>query len=239
MTINTAMILSAGRGSRMGSLTNNLPKPLLTLYDNITLIDMQIYKLKKAGIERIIINLGYLGHKIIEHLQFKKQQGVEMIYIYEDLGVFDTAGAIYRALPFLSETFLVVNADVYTEFSYHALTQFQFKKSCEAHLLIVDNPAHNLKGDCDLSCDGLLQFNGKNTPYTFTGVGVYHANFFKSVAPNTAVSLGSLFKELTVTGAVTGTYIHDFWSDVGTPRRLKSIQQYLQRNMPITNQGCI
>ena len=57
------MILAAGRGSRMGKLTVNTPKPLTKIGD-ITLIEHNLLRLKDAGIINVCINICYLGYKI-------------------------------------------------------------------------------------------------------------------------------------------------------------------------------
>ncbi|MBS9781451.1 MAG: NTP transferase domain-containing protein, partial [Gammaproteobacteria bacterium] len=77
-----AMILAAGRGKRMGDLTDNCPKPLLKVGDN-TLIEWQIIRLKNNGFTDIVINVGYLGKQIIDYLGNGHRYGVNIAYSVE------------------------------------------------------------------------------------------------------------------------------------------------------------
>ena len=58
-----AMILAAGRGERMGSMTEKTPKPL-TKVNGTTLIECNIARLRDAGIDDIVINISWLGNQI-------------------------------------------------------------------------------------------------------------------------------------------------------------------------------
>ena len=65
--ITKAMILASGRGERMMPLTQDMPKPMLRIGD-ITLIEDKILRLSESGIKEIIVNVGYLGNQIIDHI---------------------------------------------------------------------------------------------------------------------------------------------------------------------------
>jgi MurNAc alpha-1-phosphate uridylyltransferase len=113
----TAMILAAGLGTRMRPLTNHTPKPLLKVGGK-PLIVRHIEQLKSDGFSTIIINVAYLGHKIIEYLGDGSRYEVKLIFSDEqNEGALETAGGIVKALEHLSETFLVVNGDIWTDFT--------------------------------------------------------------------------------------------------------------------------
>ena len=73
-----AMILAAGRGKRMMPLTRDIPKPMLRI-GNMTLIEDKIIRLSEAGIKKIVINTGYLGSYIHEHVGDGSKYGIEII----------------------------------------------------------------------------------------------------------------------------------------------------------------
>src|SRR5690606_8688958 len=106
-----AMILAAGRGTRMAPLTDHCPKPLLPLAGK-PLIVHHIEKLVAAGIHEIVINHAWLGQMIEEALGDGRQWGAEIQYSAEAQAL-ETAGGIIQALPLLgSDPFLLVNGDV-------------------------------------------------------------------------------------------------------------------------------
>lgn len=214
-----AMILAAGRGERMMPLTKNTPKPLLKV-NGTALIEHTIHTLKKANISTIIINTAYLGNKIQAHLGDGSRFGVCIIYSAEK-HVLETAGGIIQALPLLGEQpFIVINSDVLCDYDLSKLT---LPKTALAHLLLVDNPAHNAAGDFGLNQDKITLENKK---YTFAGIGIYHPDFFKLYAGNAPKqSLYPLLKIAIQHKKLSGEYHPGYWQDIGTVERLKQANQ--------------
>jgi len=145
-----AMILAAGRGERMRPLTDHSPKPMLKVAGK-PLIEHHIIKLAKAGIVDIVINHAWLGEQIEDYLKDGSEWGVSILYSRETQGALETAGGIINALPLLVEKnepnapFLVVNGDIYTDFTYTKLPMLS--DDCLANIWLTNNPEHNVKGD--------------------------------------------------------------------------------------------
>lgn len=115
----TAMILAAGRGERLRPLTDTTPKPLIEV-GGIPLIVRHIEALKEAGITDIVVNSAWLSDKIVKFLGNGSRFNVHITHSVEGPGGLETAGGIIKALPYLSDTFLVVNGDTYMDVSYGA-----------------------------------------------------------------------------------------------------------------------
>ncbi len=201
-----AMILAAGRGERMKPLTDTTPKPLL-LVKNKPLIVWHIEKLASCGFTTIIINIAHLGEQIKESLGDGAKWGIKIIYSDErESGALETAGAIIKSLPLLSEEFLVVNGDIWCDYNFDL--DFNLDKK-QAHLILVPNPEHNLKGD----------FLFQGSYYTFSGIGYYSKKVFEKL-PLEKRPLAPILKEL-ITKNKVGFELHSgVWSDIGTPERL-------------------
>ena len=106
--INKLMILAAGRGSRMKELTNEVPKPLIKV-NGKCLIDYVIDRAVEADITDLVVNVSYLGDKLVEHLGKRKDVSIEFSYEEERL---ETGGGVKKALPMLGkEPFFVANSD--------------------------------------------------------------------------------------------------------------------------------
>ena len=202
----TAMILAAGRGERMRPLTDTTPKPLLLVKEK-ALIVWHIEKLVSVGFTTIIINVAHLGERIIESLGDGAKWGIKIIYSDErKSGALETAGAIIKSLPLLSETFLVVNGDIWCDYDFDL--DFNLKDSL-AHLTLVPNPEHNPKGD----------FLYQDSYYTFSGIGYYKKEIFKDM-PLEKRALAPILKELISKNKVSFELHTGVWSDIGTPERL-------------------
>lgn len=218
-----AMILAAGRGTRMRHLTENTPKPLLKVGGK-PLIVWHIERLAAAGFTELVVNHAYLGQQIEDALGDGSQWGVQIFYSAES-NALETAGGIAYALPLLIDApFLVVNGDVFTEIDFANLKNVLVDNQL-AHLVMVDNPAQHPEGDFYLE-NGYVQDSG--TPkLTFAGVGVYSPYLFEGLERGQAAKLAPLLKSAMQKKLVTGEHYQGVWHDIGTPERLAEINAQL------------
>ncbi len=211
-----AMILSAGLGTRMRPLTDHTPKPLLEVGGK-PLIVWHIERLSSAGFKIIVINVAYLGGKIIDYLGDGSRYGVEILYSDEQKeGGLETAGGIIKALPLLSDTFLVVNGDIWTDFNFNI--NFKLQNKTLAHIILIDNPPHNQKGD--------FYLDKTDKKYTFSGIGYYSKEIFKDLEYGKRKLAPLLFKAIE-DKRLTTEYYGGEWYDIGTPKRLEELDKKL------------
>jgi len=216
----TAMILAAGLGTRMRPLTDHTPKPLLKVGGK-PLIVWHIERLKASGFTTIVINVAYLGQQIIDYLGDGSDYGVTIHFSDEQSeGALETAGGIVKALPFLSDTFLVVNGDVWTDFPYDI--NFKRQDNCLAHLVLIDNPIHNPNGD--------FLLDNSQEKYTFSGIGYYSKEMFNQLEYGKQGLAPLLFKAIA-DGKLTTEYYGGHWYDIGTPKRLEELEEQLLSNV--------
>jgi MurNAc alpha-1-phosphate uridylyltransferase len=212
------MILAAGRGERMMPLTKNTPKSLIKVKD-LTLIEHSINALKKSNIIDIVINIAYLGKQIKSYLGDGSKFGVNIAYSDESSGALETAGGIIKALPILgNKPFVVINSDVLCDFNLSKLT---LPVGSLAHLVLIDNPPHNPNGDFSLVNNHQVT-NVHGQSYTFSGIGTYHPDLFKShLEFKQKLPLYPILKEAIANGKLSGEHYDGYWQDVGTPERLE------------------
>lgn len=210
-----AMILSAGRGERMRPLSDKTPKPLIKIHSK-PLILWHIEKLSSLGIKEIVINIDYLGDKIISNLGDGSEWGVSLIYSDErDSGALESAGGIIKALPHLgSDTFLVVNGDVWSDYEFES--DFDLGDDL-AHLILVANPEHNPFGDFGLTKDRAL--NSADIKYTFSGIGYYSPLLFNTLKEE-KLPLAPIIRQAIDKKRVGASLYKGKWHDIGTPQRL-------------------
>ena len=121
-----AMILAAGEGRRMRPLTDNRPKPLLTVR-GVSSLEHHIVRLRDAGVTSLVVNASHLGDQI-EHFCGDGSAWGVTIQISREVQPLETAGGIVAALPHLGgEPFLVVNGDVFTDFSFATLLKVRVR----------------------------------------------------------------------------------------------------------------
>ena len=213
------MILAAGRGERLRPLTETIPKALVEVHGR-SLLERHLDNLKVAGIETVVINLGWLGERIAERVGSGHAYGLSVIYSPEGDNILETGGGIHRALPLLGrDPFLVVNADIYTDMP---LRLAELGESDMAHLVLVPKPAHKEHGDFDLQ-DGRV-CDSENAAYTFSGVAVYRPEFFAGCAPG-RFPLAPMLRTAARARLLAGSLYEGLWEDVGTPERLAELNR--------------
>ncbi|MDD5057032.1 MAG: nucleotidyltransferase family protein [Sideroxydans sp.] len=233
-----AMILAAGRGERMRPLTDHTPKPLLQAGGK-PLIVWHIERLVRAGITELVINHAHLGAQIEQALGDGSKFGASIHYSDEGIAL-ETAGGIANALPLLgSDIFAVVNGDTFCDYDFARLPELaaQMQRNQDsAHLVLVDNPEHNLKGDFCLDQHRITPPpsipNPQSALLTFSGIGLYQPALFAHIPRGTKAPLAPLLREQIALGKVGGEHHHGIWIDVGTPQRLQQLDLQLRATSP-------
>ena len=225
-----AMILAAGLGKRMQPLTADLPKPLQKVGDK-PLIEHQIERLVAGGVTGIVINHFYLGSMIEELLGNGSKYGTSISYSKEPIRL-ETAGGIIKALSKLEDDcFLVVNADIWTDFNFASLEPVDGIDRM-AHLVLVENADHNPHGDFYIDDQGRVHedHSARDQRLTFSGISVMHKNLFRDypIQPRSTVPL---LQEAMLEDQVSGAVYEGLWMDIGTPERLKEINALYDTSM--------
>ena len=217
------MILAAGRGERMRPLTDHTPKPLLKVGGK-PLIAWHIERLSQARFNKIVINHAHLGEQIEAYCGDGSAWNVHIQYSAEKTAL-ETAGGIANALHLLGNApFLVVNGDTFTDIDFAPLRDVLLPPNL-AHLIMIDNPPQHPDGDFALQ-ENKLKVDGANK-LTFSGIGVYHPNLFKSLVVGEPAKLAPLLKMGISKGLVTAMHYQGIWHDIGTPSRLNELDRQL------------
>lgn len=218
-----AMILAAGRGDRMGTLTANTPKPLLRVAGKY-LIEHAIDRLRQANIDEIVINVSYHAVQLKAALGDGQKYGISLVYS-EEKERLETGGGILQALPLLGpDPFLVISGDIITDFPLQKLT---FASLTLAHLVLVDNPSYHPQGDFGLR-EGKIDL--LSTPkFTFANIGIYHPQLFTGFSHGHFRLSEVLFPAIKK-DQISGELFRGTWYNIGTPQdiaeinRLKSVE---------------
>jgi len=222
------MILAAGRGERMRPLTDRAPKALLEAGGKPLIVHL-IQRLARAGLSDLVVNVSHFAEQIEQRLGDGTALGVRIAYSREETAL-ETGGGIAYAMPLLGDLpFLVINSDVYSDFDFKRLESAAAalaRGALDAHLVVVDNPAHHLDGDFALR-EGCLSPDGAPR-LTFSGIGVYSPGMFATVKRGTRCSLIALLAPSMARARVGGEHHRGTWVDVGTPERLDELDRRLR-----------
>lgn len=146
----TVAILSAGLGTRLRPLTETIPKVMVP-FDDVPLLEHTILLLKGQGFRKFVVNLHYLPEIITEHFGDGKKLGVEIRYSDETDQLLETAGAIKKMEPLLSDPFLLLYGDHVHFYDFQPLLNFHTSHKALATLALKrsDNPQNGEIAEVD------------------------------------------------------------------------------------------
>jgi MurNAc alpha-1-phosphate uridylyltransferase len=213
-----AMILAAGRGERLRPLTDHTPKPLIEVGGR-PLIEWHLQALVAAGVVDIVINLGWLGERIRDHLGNGAAFGVRIDYSEEGWPALETGGGVCRALSRLGpDPFLLINGDIRTDFPFDGLARRRLATNDLAHLVLVPNPRHHPAGDFELT-NGRIGVDAAPR-YTFSGISLLNPALFHGIEPDRSFPIAPLWRSAARAGQASGELFEGAWFDVGSTERL-------------------
>jgi MurNAc alpha-1-phosphate uridylyltransferase len=234
VTLNTAMLLSAGLGKRMAPAANGLPKPLVMLHGK-ALIDHALDRLAAAGVARAIVNVHYKADLIEAHLQGRQAPSIEISD--ERAALLDTGGGVKKALPRLGPgPFLIHNADsVWIEGVGSNLARLagawdEARMDCLMLLALASaSNGYQGRGDFALESDGRIRrrkVEQELVPFAFTGVSMAHPRLFDG-SPDGAFSLNLVWSRAIAAGRAYGMRMDGVWMHVGSPDALAEAERCL------------
>lgn len=231
-TVKCAMIMAAGFGTRMRPLTDDRPKPLVTVRGR-SLLDHALDRLVEAGVTMVVINLHYRAQMVKDHLAGRRD--LEIQYSMED-EILGTGGGVAKALPlFRGEPFFILNSDsIWVEGASAALPAMQRlwePQRMDGLLLLASMTTamgYEGRGDFLLDTHGHIARVPERTssPYAYPGVQIVHPRLFEG-APEGAFSTNLMWDRAIAKGRLFGTRLDGVWIHVGTPEARDEAEAYL------------
>ncbi|UXI67175.1 N-acetylmuramate alpha-1-phosphate uridylyltransferase MurU [Tahibacter amnicola] len=232
-----ALIFAAGRGERMRPLTDHTPKPLLHVGGK-PLIVWHLERLAQLGVREVVINTSWLGSQFPAVLGDGARWDLRIHYSHEGTEPLETGGGMLHARHLLGESpFYVVSADIFCDMDLSLLPQ---SPGGLAHLALVDNPPHHPTGDFALDEAGVVHVDHNTAPrLTYSGIGVFRAALLDDWHTVAAAEPGAsahpprfklvtLLRAACARGMVSGQHHRGEWADVGTPQRLRELDDALR-----------
>ncbi len=236
--IRRAMVMAAGLGTRMRPLTDDRPKPLVTVRGK-ALIDHAIDRLVQAGVTMIVVNVHYRADMLKAHLA--KRHDVEIRISEEANALLGTGGGILNALPhFEGQPFFVHNSDsIWVEGIGHALDRMKAvwdPERMDALLLLasmVTALGFDGTGDFLLDAQGRVARvpEQRLSPFAYPGVQIVDPRIFENPPPG-GFSMNVLWDRAIKRGRVHGVRLDGVWIHVGTPSAVKDAEAFLADRVP-------
>jgi NDP-sugar pyrophosphorylase family protein len=225
-------ILAGGLATRLGSLTEKIPKSLIPIAGE-PFVAHQLRLLQRNGIQHVILCVGHMGEMIEQTIGSGSAFGVNVEYSYDGPTLLGTAGAIRTASPKLGEGFFVMYGDSYLDCNYAAIEQ-EFSRSNKLGLMTVFlNDGQWDTSNVEFADGRILAYSKKDrTPrmhYIDYGLGVFRAEAF---ARSPATDLADLYSDLLNADELAAVEVHERFYEVGSPAGLKEMETFLSQQKP-------
>jgi len=223
-----AMILAAGKGTRLQSLTSKTPKALVEIHGK-PLLERVINKLKRSGFTDIIINVHHFADQLTEFIE-SNDFGVRIKISDERDQLLDTGGGILHAKKFFrgEEAFLVYNVDILSDIDLLDLYKAHISSDALATLAVKERPtsrqllfdtAGNLcrwrnveTGETKNAREAF----GELSPFAFSGIHMLSTEIFEQITESGSFSIIDAYLRLAKDFPIK-SYIHNYskWFDMG------------------------
>lgn len=225
------VILAGGRGTRLGPITDTIPKPMVPIHGKPFLY-YELRMLQSQGYRDILILTGYLGKRIEEY--FKDGAGLDLriVYSHEETPL-GTGGALKLAENKIAGDFILMNGDTLFPFNLRGLTDFFNQQDKMGVIAVSKDPSCRLAFNITMDKKGLVEKYHKRLPsekalYASGGVGVFRRNLLRMIPPGQFCSLeGDIYDVLIRNHDLAAYVAQGSFYDMGTPERLKIIREFL------------
>eukprot|EP01029_Cantina_marsupialis_P000867 TRINITY_DN106657_c0_g1_i2.p2 TRINITY_DN106657_c0_g1~~TRINITY_DN106657_c0_g1_i2.p2 ORF type:complete len:348 (-),score=49.05 TRINITY_DN106657_c0_g1_i2:967-2010(-) len=213
---NKVIIMAGGLGTRLRPLTEDTPKPLLTV-GNRPILETIIKNFAAQGFENIVISLNYKGEMIKEYFKDGGELGVNIEYIEEDSRM-GTAGALSLLKEKPQEPFFVMNGDILTDVDFNSLLDFHSFGNSLATMCVREYSYQVPYGVIQTQNDQITSIVEKPTEKFFVNAGIYvlSPHVFDNIPENEFFDMPTLFNILLEKQEKIMSFpIHEYWLDIG------------------------
>ncbi len=235
LRVHSAFVLGAGLGTRLKTLTQHRPKPLIPVA-NKPLITFAFDHLRGAGVERFVVNTHWRAEAYAAVFPSGQYQGAPLHFRHEFPEVLETGGGIKNIEDLVGAApFFVYNGDI--------LTDLPLDRALEAHAaqgnevtLVLRSSGGPLQVALDPDAGRVTDIGRRLHPagpadFLFTGVYLVNPGFLARIPPGEKISVIAIFLEMIRAGAKLGGVVVDEgqWWDLGTREQYLAVHSALHQ----------
>jgi N-acetyl-alpha-D-muramate 1-phosphate uridylyltransferase len=222
-------ILAGGLATRMGSITQKMPKALLDIAGR-PFAERQLDLLKSHGIARAVFCVGHFGEQIESALGDGGRLGMHLAYSYDGPQLLGTGGALRRALPLLGEAFLVLYGDSYLDCPYERIERALGTSGKPALMTVCHNENRWDKSNILFQDGRIILYDKKNrTPemqHIDYGLGAFRAEALAGYPDDCNFDLERVYRDLLAKDLLAGFEVSERFYEIGSAAGLEELRNY-------------
>jgi NDP-sugar pyrophosphorylase family protein len=228
-------ILAGGLATRLGSLTEKVPKSLLDVAGR-PFIAHQLDLLRAAGLERAVVCVGHLGEAVERTVRNLAMPGLDVRFSYDGPALLGTAGALKKAAPLLGEAFFVMYGDSYLMCDYRAVGQAFAAAGKMGLMTVLANDDRWDRSNVEFSGGRIVAYDKKRrTPamrHVDYGLGVLSDAALELVPAGAPHDLAALYAALLARGELAAYEVRERFYEIGSAEGLRETDELLARKGP-------
>jgi len=217
--------------TRLRPITEKIPKLLVEVAGE-PFFSHQLRLLKKAGLSRIVLCIGYLGEQIVEQYGDGAKWGVHIDYVIDGPKLLGTGGALIQTLPKLGDAFYVLYGDSYLPIDYRAVGDFFLHSGKLGLMTVYENHGRYDTSNVWFEAGEIKVYDKKNKVpqmhHIDYGLGVFRAAAFAGFARDAVVDLAEVQKALVARGQLAGYEIKERFYEIGSHEGLNELDALLR-----------
>ena len=225
-------LLAGGLATRLRPITATIPKALVEVAGR-PFIDHQLALLRRNGIRRVVLCLGYLGEQVQEHLGDGATIGMELQYCFDGARLLGTGGALRQAAPMLGQVCWVMYGDSYLDIDYHAVLRAFISSDALGLMTILHNGNRWDRSNVVFRSGQLLQYDKRTQSpemaYIDYGAALLRDTAIKRIPADQPYDLADLYRALVAERCMIGYEVTQRFYEIGSHEGLAETQAYLQR----------
>lgn len=224
--VNSVVIMAGGLGSRLGDLTQNCPKPLLTVGGK-PVLETIIENFKMYGFVNFVLSVNYKAEMIEDYFKDGSSYNVNITYLKENKRL-GTAGALGLIREKPEKPFFVINGDVLTRVNFEHLLQFHSNESAVATMGVREYSIQVPYGVVESNGTKMLGITEKPIHRHFVSTGIYMFNpeILDYVKKNEYLDMPVLFEKLLNRKEKVVVFpIGEYWMDIGQRADLEEARE--------------
>lgn len=223
-------ILAGGLATRLRPISEKIPKSLIDIAGR-PFIFHQLEYLRKQGISKVVLCIGFLGEMIQDVVGNGSRWNMQVSYSPDGPTLLGTGGALRQALPLLGEQFFILYGDSYLPIDFSEVQKTYFASRKKGLMTILENHNNWDKSNVEFVSGQILEYN-KNfvrpqMHYIDYGLSLLQSSVLKTYPCGKSFDLSEVYKDLSLSGDLAGHQVYDRFYEVGSHQGIADTQEYL------------
>jgi len=220
------IVVAGGLATRMRPLTEKIPKAMIDV-NGKPFIYHQLCLLKRKGVDKVILCLGYFGKQIEEYVKDGAGFGLSVEYSYDGDKLLGTGGAISRLGARLPQDSFVLYGDSYLDIDYQAVEDAYHRSGRKGLMTVFRNEGRWDESNVVFKDERVAAYSKRHKTvdmhYIDYGLGILESGVFAAYPEGMSFDLADVYEDLSASGELAGYEVFERFYEIGSPQGLEDL----------------